>query len=154
MTARTSAGTTLYVCASAPATYDVSGYAALTWVSVGEVTGVPDFGREYTLVTHVPIASRITQKYKGSYNEGSGDLQLALDTDDAGQIVMKAASLSDSSYFFRITTQNGDVYYAPAKVMSWKVGGLDSADNITKATAKLEWTSSSAGVGFVESLAA
>jgi hypothetical protein len=94
MAVRTTAGSTLKVSASAPATYNTAGYAALTWTSVGEVTDLGEFGREYTLVTHNPINNRITQKFKGSYNEGKMSLKLGLDTDDAGQVLMKAASLS------------------------------------------------------------
>lgn len=153
MTVRTSAGATLGVSASAPATYDGTGYAALTYTSIGEVTDYGEFGREYTLVTHNPVSSRITQKFKGTYNEGQMQLQIGLDTDDAGQILCKAAAASDASYYFKLTTQNGDVYYFPAKVMSWKVG-VGNADQITKATCNLELTSSSGGVGVVEVLAA
>lgn len=152
MGVRTSAGTTLHVCASSPATYDSAGYAALTWVAVGEVTDLGEFGRQYNIVKHNPVGNRITQKFKGSYDEGTANIKLGLDTDDAGQILMKAAAASDSAYSFKITTQNGDKYYFPAMVGSWKVG-VGSVDQITTATAALEITSSSSGVGVVEALA-
>jgi len=153
MAVKTSAGSLLKVSAGIPATFDGSGYAALTFTTVGEVTDLGEFGRVYALVTHNPVASRITQKFKGSYNEGTMALKLGLDTDDAGQILMKAASASDASYSFSVTTQNGDVYYFPAKVMSWKVM-VSSVDTITQASCDLELTSSSSGVGIVEVLAA
>lgn len=158
MTVRTSAGSTLKVSASAPGTFDASGYNTLFTSSptppvVGEVTDMGEFGREYALVTHMPVGSRGTQKFKGSFNEGTMTLSLGLDTDDAGQILMKAASLSDNSYSFLVTTQNGDKYYFQAKVMSFKVG-VGSVDSITTATCTLELTSTSAGVGIVESLSA
>ncbi len=158
MTVRTSAGSTLKVSASAPGTFDASGYGTLFTSSpvppaVGEITDMGEFGREYALVTHMPVGSRGTQKFKGSFNEGTMTLSLGLDTDDAGQILMKAASLSDNSYSFMVTTQNGDKYYFQAKVMSFKVG-VGSVDSITTATCTLELTSTSAGVGIVESLAA
>lgn len=157
MTVATSAGTTLTVIAGNPATYDASGYAALFASSpspalVGELTDLGEFGREYALVTHNPVGSRGTQKFKGSFNEGVMNLSLGLDTDDAGQIVMKAASTSDSAYSFMITMQGGDIYYFQAMVMSWKVG-VGGVDSITSATCALELTTNSAGVGVVESLA-
>ena len=153
MTVRTSAGSTLKVSAGTPATFDSTGYAALTWTAVGEVTSIPEFGREYNLVTHNPINTRATVKLKGSYNEGQVSLALGLDTDDAGQILLKTASGSDSNYSFQVTTQNGDKYYFQAQVMSFKtnVGGVD---DVTSATVMLEITSNSAGVGIVEVLAA
>lgn len=153
MTVHTSAGTTLKISASAPATFNVAGYSALTFTAVGEITDLGEFGREFTLVTHNPVGSRGTQKFKGSFNEGTMNLSLGLDTDDAGQVLMKAASLSDGPYSFEVTTQNGDTYYFQAMVMSFKVG-VGSVDSITTATCTLELTTSAGGVGIVEDLAA
>ena len=158
MTVRTSAGTTLRVTATAPATFNSAGYTTLFSTSpvpalVGEVTDLGEFGREYALVTHMPVGNRGTQKFKGSFNEGTITLSLGLDTDDAGQIIMKAASISDNDYSFMVTTQNGDKYFFRAQIMSWKVG-VGSVDSITTATATLEITTNAAGVGIVESLAA
>jgi len=153
MTVFTSAGTTLKISASAPATFDASGYGALTLTAVGEITDLGEFGREFALVTHMPVGSRGTQKFKGSFNEGTMSLSLGLDTDDAGQILMKSASLSDSNYSFEVTTQNGDKYFFQAKTMSFKVN-VASVDSITTATTSLELTTTSGGVGIVEVLAA
>jgi hypothetical protein len=158
MTVRTSAGTTLKVTASAPATFNSAGYTTLFTASpvpatVGEITDLGEFGREFALVTHNPVGTRGTQKFKGSFNEGTMTLSLGLDTDDAGQIIMKAASLSDNDYSFMVTTQNGDKYFFQAKVMSFKVA-VGSVDSITTATCSLEISTNSAGVGIVESMAA
>lgn len=153
MTVRTSAGTTIGLSASAPATFNATGYDALTFTSIGEVTDLGEFGREYALVTHNPLGSRGTVKKKGSFNEGTMTLQLGLDTDDAGQVLAKTASLADADYSFKVTTQNGDIYYFQAQVMSFKVG-VGSVDQITSATITLELTTNSAGVGIVEKLAA
>lgn len=153
MAVRSSAGTTIHLSAATPATFDSTGYAALTYTAVGEVTDLGEFGREYNLITHNPIGSRGTVKLKGSFNEGSITMQLGLDTDDAGQILAKTASTSDADYSFKITTQNGDVYYFQAKVMSFKVN-VGSVDTVTSASIMLELTTNSAGVGIVEVLAA
>lgn len=153
MTAVTSAGTTLHISAGVPSTFDDTGYAALTYTAVGEVTDLGEFGREYNLVTHNPVGNRGTVKLKGSFNEGSMQVQLALDTDDAGQILCKTARGSDANYAFKVTTQNGDKYYFQAKVMSFKVG-VGGVDTVTSATMTLEITTSSTGVGIVETLAA
>jgi hypothetical protein len=157
MTVFTSAGTTLTVSASAPATFDGAGYAAVFTASpgpavVGEITDLGEFGREFALVTHMPVGSRGTQKFKGSFNEGTMSLSLGLDTDDAGQIIMKTASLSDNNFSFQVTTQNGDKYFFQAKVMSFKVN-VAGVDSITTATTTLELTTTAAGVGIVETLA-
>ncbi len=153
MTVRSTAGTTIKISAAIPATFDGTGYAALTYTTIGEVTDLGEFGREYALISHNPIGSRGTVKLKGSFNEGSISMQLGLDTDDAGQILAKSASLSDADHSFVITTQNGDKYYFQAKTMSFKVN-VGSVDSVTAATIALELTTNSAGVGVVEVLAA
>lgn len=152
MTVRSTAGSTLKVSASLPATHNSAGFAALTFTTVGEITNYGEFGRVYNLITHNPVATRATVKMKGSYNEGTMDLQIGLDTDDAGQILMKAASQSDNDYSFEVTTQNGDKYYFLAKVMSWRVN-LGGVDQVTAVSCALELTSNSAGLGIIESLA-
>jgi hypothetical protein len=152
MAVRTSAGTTIGIVAAAPATFDVTGYEALTFVNIGEITDLGEFGREYNLVTHNPIATRGTVKKKGSFSEGSMALTLGLDTDDAGQILAKTASNSDSDYSFAVETQNGDIYYFRAQVMMFKVN-LGSVDSITTANITLEITTNDAGVGIIEDLA-
>ena len=157
MTVRTSAGTTLRISASAPATFDETGYNDLFTASptpsiVGEITDLGEFGREFALVTHNPVGSRGTQKFKGSFNEGTMTMNLGLDTDDAGQIIAKTASLSDLDFSFMVTTQNLDRYFFQAKVMSFKVG-IGGVDQITTATVTVEITTNSDGIGIVESLA-
>lgn len=154
MTAKASAGTTLKISASQPGTFDASGYNTLlaSMTLVGEVVNMGEFGRMFNLITHNAINTRGTVKLKGSFNEGQISLQLALDTDDAGQILMKAAALSDNDYSFAVTANGtGDKYYFQAKVMSFKPN-FGTVDQVTAATAVLELTVTAAGVGIVESL--
>lgn len=153
MTVFSSAGSTIKISSAKPATFDGTGYAALSFTAIGEVTDLGEFGREYNLITHNPIGNRGTVKKKGSFSEGSITLQLALDTDDAGQILAKAASTSDADHSFVITTQNGDKYYFQAQVMSFKTS-IGAVDSITSASIMLEITTSNTGVGVVEVLAA
>jgi hypothetical protein len=154
MAAYTSAGTTFALSDDVPATFNQAGYEAVgvVYSAVGEITDLGEFGREYALVTHNPVGNRSTQKFKASFNEGAMSMTLALDTDDTGQILMKTASGTDANYTCRVITQNGDKYYFQAKVMSFKVA-VGSVDQITTATATLEITTTSTGVGIIEVLA-
>ena len=149
MAVETVAGTTIAISAAAPATFTQAGYAALTFTNIGEVTDGGEHGREYALVTHQPIASRGTQKFKGSFNEGSKTLQLGLDKADAGQVLAKAAVVSDASYSFKVTYQGGDIDYFQAKVMSFKKSAT-GVDTIRSASITLELTTSAGGVGIIE----
>lgn len=152
MTVRSTAGTTIGISSAAPATYNVAGYDAVVFTTIGEVTDLGEFGRVYNLIKHNPIGNRGTVKLKGSYDEGQVTLQIGLDTDDAGQIATKAAALSDADFYFEVISQGGDKYWFPAKVMSFKVSFGD-VDKVTAATVMLELTTATGGVGIVESLA-
>lgn len=151
MTVRTSATTTLKISAGVPATFNEAGYVALTYTTVGEVVNLGDFGREFELVMHKPVAQRGTVKLKGGHNEGSIALELGLDTDDAGQILLKSASLSDSLHAYLITTPIGDKYYFQGLAMGFKVG-VKGVNDVTSATVNIEISTSSTGVGIVETL--
>jgi len=146
----TVAGSVISISASTPNTFDGAGYAGsgVNWTVVGEITDAGEHGREYALVTHMPINSRGTQKFKGSFSEGSKTLQLGLDNDDAGQVILQAALLSDNDYSFRVVYQGGDTDYFQAKVMSLKKAA-SSVDTIRSASVTLEITTNSAGVGIV-----
>jgi hypothetical protein len=149
MTVRTSAGSTIAISAATPATYDAAGYGALTFTTIGEVTDLGEFGRDFALVTHNPLGSRGTVKKKGSFNEGTMDMKVGLDIADAGQILAKAAAASDNDYSFKVVIQDGTIFYFRAQVMSFKPN-VGSVDQITQASIKLELTTNSAGVGIVQ----
>jgi hypothetical protein len=151
----TVAGTVISIAAEQPVTFDEAGYedTGMDWTAIGEITDGGEHGREYALVTHMPIASRGAQKFKGSFNEGSKTLQLALDNDDAGQVIVQAAVLSDDDYSFRVVYQGGDVDYFQAKVMSFK-RAASSVDSMRSASITLELTVTSDGEGIVSTVAA
>lgn len=133
----TSAGTTIAISASLPATYDAAGFAALTYTPIGEITDAGEYGKEYNLVTHNPLADRKTYKRKGSYNNGSMTLQMGRVPDDAGQVLLLAAQDSNASYSFKITLQDGTVNYFTGQVMSYRTS-IGSVDQITSASVTVE----------------
>ncbi|CDO34996.1 hypothetical protein [Novosphingobium sp. KN65.2] len=154
MNAITSAGTTLGISAGAPATFNQAGFEALTFTGIGEVTSIDgDLGRVYNLVTHNPLATRATVKKKGSYNSGSVTLQLAIDRDDAGQVLALAARDSDANYSFELTLQDGTVIYFQGLVMSFPINA-GNVDSITAGTISIEITADDSGNDFVEVAAA
>lgn len=137
MAVMTSAGSTLGISASLPATYDAAGFNALTYTSIGEITDLGEFGAEYNLVTYTALGQRRTQKLKGSYNNGALQLQMGRDTTDAGQTALRNALSSDNSYSFRVTLQNGTRLQFTGKVMSYKTS-VGSVDQITGASTAIE----------------
>lgn len=129
--AQTVAGTTIGISAALPATYDAAGFGALTYTPIGEVSDIGSLGREYSLVTHNPVGDRNTYKFRGSYNSGSLALKFAratLVSTNAGQTLLNAAALSDTSYSYKITFQDGGDLFFTAKNMGVmaEVGGVNS----------------------------
>jgi hypothetical protein len=148
----TVAGTKVSISAAAPATFDVAGYAALTFTEIGSIEDGGEHGRAYAEVTFNPIASRGTQKFKGSFNEGNKTLSIGYNSDDVGMVLLKTALDDDADYSFEVEYPDGDIDYFQAKVMSL-VKATGGVDTIRMATVELAITTNSAGVGIVEDLA-
>lgn len=136
--AMTSAGTTISISASLPATYDAAGFdAAVVFTEVGEVSDLGEFGREYNVVKFNPLKDRRTVKRKGSYDDGTVQVQLAKAAADAGQAILRSATNSDSSHSIKIVLQDGTKFYFTAQVSSSTVN-VGNVDQITSSTFKLE----------------
>jgi len=148
MSVQTVAGAVISISAGTPATFDSTGYAALTFTAVGEVTDAGQHGRVYNVVTHNPIGSRGTQKFKGSFNEGQKVLTIGIDDADAGQSLAITALDSDSDYSFKVLYQDGATDFFQAKVVGFQKSQT-GVDTMLTATLTLEITTSSSGVGII-----
>lgn len=132
----TSAGTTIAVVDSLPATNDAAGFGALTFETVGEVSDLGEFGREYSEVTFNPLGDRRTVKRKGSYNDGNVSMTVARAPSDAGQAVLETALDKDTSISVKVVLQDGTTLYFEAQVMSYTTN-VGSVDQITTASVTL-----------------
>lgn len=129
-------GTTIAISATLPATENEAGYEALTFITIGEVTEIPEFGAEHDVVTHVPLATGITAKYHGAKNNGSMSLPMALDRTDAGQTALKTALTGKGRVAFEVTYADGSVDYFQGKAMSFRRGA--SIGEVVTATVSVE----------------
>lgn len=140
MTVHTSAGTTLGISASAPATYDAQGYGNLSFITIGEVSDLGEIpSRIYELVTWQPIAERGMRKAKGGYQIGSQTITVGIDAADAGQILLDTATNSDTIYSVEIAHPQLGTIYARALVM----GGAKSYGDVNSIATRqvtLEYT--------------
>lgn len=136
-----SVGTIVSVSSTAPATYDATGFAALTWSACGELADLPAFGAEAALATHTPLKTGIVAKRRGSLNYGSVTLTMALSEVDTGQAILQtkgsAAAGQSASVSCKVALVNGDIQYFTAQVMSYKTN-VGNADAITMAEVTLE----------------
>ena len=86
----TKKGSKVYVCALAQNTDLIqSAYVALTWVQVGKVGNVGDFGADSTMNSYNTLDEPVTQKQKGTANAGDPQIEVASVFDDAGQIILR-----------------------------------------------------------------
>tara|TARA_R110002020_G_scaffold62613_3_gene167360 strand:+ start:3826 stop:4278 length:453 start_codon:yes stop_codon:yes gene_type:complete len=141
MSVQSSVGTVMAVDNAAPASYDSTGFASLSWVDVGQLSDLPSFGSEASLASHTPLKTGIVAKRRGSLNFGSVTLTLALDASDAGAAVLEtladSPAGSDAQVSVRVTLVGGAIQYYTAQVMSFKAN-VGNADAITMAECTLE----------------
>ena len=128
----------LSVSAAAPATFDDTGYAALTWTEVGEASEVPEFGAAYSPVTFTPLKTGIVNKFHGELNYGSITIPLGYDSADPGQIILLAALTSKDEISFKETRSDGTIRYISGKVMSFPRG--QSVGSVNMASCNIEFT--------------
>ncbi len=113
-------GSKIYISDDLPATNDKSGFTALPWVEIKEVTSIGEFGRDYSMIEHSPIDKRQTVQIKGNFTEGSVALAFASVPLDAGQILVNTASKSDDDFSFKIVRTDGVIDAFTGKVTAFK----------------------------------
>src|SRR3546814_12499032 len=101
MGSTTAAGTALALCADTPATEDAVGYAALTFIEVGQVEKIGAIGATFAKVEFQPLKGP-KQKHKGSADYGSLQPSLAHDDEDAGQTLPRTASDDATSKLYSV----------------------------------------------------
>jgi hypothetical protein len=145
MAVKTAAGTKVYI--GPKGSYDdLTDYEAITtWVEIGEVESLGDFGDTVGAATFTALGNRRVRKFKTTYDAGTMSLTVGDDESDAGQEDLLDA-LNDSSnsggdYAFRVVyddqitavTGNGTTLYFSAKVMSG-TRNVGDVENIIRRT--------------------
>ena len=140
MAKTTSTGTRLYVVAGDPATFDKAGYEDLTYTEVGEVIDLPEYGPNVQVVESNPLATGVTEKFKGFINYGSQSMGLEYDSSDAGQAVLRegvVGATKNQQHAIKIEYQDGSVDYYSARIFSYtKAPG--SANSMLGSTVQVE----------------
>lgn len=135
MSKMTSTGCIVEVSAATPATFDETGFAALTYTPIKGITNVLPFGATAANVESTPLETGEVENYKGFINWGSAGFEGDLDPDDAGVQIMIDAVEDNSTggkafdpHSFKVTYQTGAVRYLYGKVYSAteNVGGANS----------------------------
>lgn len=122
----TVAGTKLYISTAAPAAQTVAAFEALTWVEVGKLTSIGSVeGREYATSSVSIVSNAQDLERKGTYKYPAAEFECLWDRNDAGQILVKAASKDYSTPSFKMVGQDADddISYFRAQVSKYLRGG-------------------------------
>jgi hypothetical protein len=118
-------------------------YKADTYVDVGEIEDLGEFGDTFSSVTFTSLRGGRVRKYKGTADAGDLTLALGLDNGDVGQSALKVAhkDRGKGDYNIKITLNDGDadavpavlptVFYMRGKVMNNTVAP-GAADNVVR----------------------
>lgn len=132
MSINTGAGTRIYIGPRLSADLPAARAAALTllsgltYVEVGEVESIGDYGDTINDVTFNGLAQGRAKHLKGLADAGTSDLVVAFDSGDAGQIKLVEAFMDRSrfDYPIKVAYIDGETDYFAAKVMSNKKAGI------------------------------
>ena len=97
----TAAGARYFIGTTVPCT-TAEQYEADSWIEVGEVEDLGEFGDESDEVTFTALSNRRVRKFKGPRNAGSQKVVCGHDSSDAGQQAMIAAEASDFDHNFKV----------------------------------------------------
>lgn len=127
-----SIGTTLACATASPATYDASGYGALTFTDIGKVASISARGDTHAEITPPAdlATGRVTPR-KGAVS--GGNITVTVHTEDyadGGQDLIRtaAAAMSDAAALsFEETDRAGNIRYWEAEVHSYRF--IEASEN-------------------------
>jgi len=122
-------GTTVGVSASLPATFDATGYDALTFTTVGNVIDSNEVAVVDSIVEHQTLALNYPEKIKGTYNIPNLTLTIAKTVADAGQVIVKAGKAATTSYSLKFVYPSTNQTEVTGKIIKASPGPL-AANNI------------------------
>lgn len=105
MAVNTAAGAKVYIGSANtdPSNTDLTGFQADTYVEIGEVEDLGEFGDAVNNTTFTSLNDRRVRKFKTSYDAGELSITAGDDASDAGQAAFIAALASDFDYNFKVT---------------------------------------------------
>ena len=118
-------------------------YKADTYVDVGEIEDLGEFGDTFSSVTFTSLRDGRVRKYKGTADAGNMTMVVGFDSGDAGQKAVAVAhkDRSKGNYNVKVTLNDGDTDATPAilpttfyygvKVMNNTVAA-GQADNVVR----------------------
>lgn len=136
----TAKGTKFFLCETLPAITgteetDLAAFDDLTWVEVGMIESIGEFGPEGQIGTFTPLGTGVVCKYKGTIDNGEVQLSIAKTTTDTGLITLISRQGNATEAAFKIelsevgTTTGG--HTTPAKHQRYVFLGLVRSARVT-----------------------
>lgn len=130
----------VFVEASGTECDTITEYDALTWVKVGNLLDVGEFGAQYQEVTYTTIDEGVVHRLKGALDNGTFQLLTARDPEDVGQSDMLEGLDSYENVNIKVELNNKPSGVGakptrlcfPAKIFSYK-NQFGDANQIVKA---------------------
>lgn len=122
----------------ATAALSKSAFAALSYVEITNIDTIPQIGPSANVTKFTPLGTGVTQKKKGSVDNGDPEIVAFLDNKDPGQLAAIAAQKTKYAYAFKMVLPDQANASAPNSVMYFHaiVSGtsieVGSADNIPR----------------------
>lgn len=138
----TAAGCRLAIGSKVPAATEAE-YKADTYVDVGEIEDLGEFGDTFSAVNFTALSDGRVRKYKGTADAGNMTVTVGLDNGDAGQksVAVAHKDRSKGNYNIKVTLNDGDpgatpailptTFYFGVKVMNNTVAP-GAADNVVR----------------------
>ncbi len=120
--ANTNAHGKVYVCAT-PQTIGIvqADFEALLWVEVKHVGSFGETGSNTNILTYDEWGTDVIQKAKGITDAGSPEIEVARTPTDAGQLIMRAAALTNLNYAIK-TVKNDPVTVGGVGTVIYNLG--------------------------------
>lgn len=117
-------GTTLGASSGLPATYDSTGYSALTFTAVGEILDIGEIAKVYSVLSHQSVGRAYPLKIKDVYDIGDVSITMARVAADTGQDLLQTAISAAASYAFKVTLPSTATANFTAKVTKIGLGSI------------------------------
>lgn len=138
MTVSVAAASKLFIGSGGSQANELDEFLADTYVEVGEVEDLGEFGDEAEEITFTALGDRRVRKFKGSFNAGTMTVTCGSDPADAGQDDMIDAFASDLDFNFKVMLNDAislsgtpTTLYFRGKVMS-KRRNVGNVSNIVR----------------------
>lgn len=117
-----SISTTLAIASGVPATFDATGYGALTWQEVAQVASIGALGDTHADIALPPDLKTGRIKHLTGPADG-GEIPVAVNVEnftDAGQDLIRTANGARTDYSFKVTRASGKIEYVIGRVVSYR----------------------------------